>query len=381
MASRTVVEILNSSNQRVAEIRNLYPLNDAGMILRYSEELSDYGECTFRVATSDLALTQFGDILVPHSNRVRIRRGGKVVWYGAIVDNTERNKNYIEVRAYTPMWYLGKILIRRDTKVNPGDGKNHLRVFDSGTMKTAVTNIMNQAIADSGSGMLSEVTLGTIENPNFPSIYGISGAWTFSSTFALQFDYHSALYVIKAFGMYSEYDFEIDDSLVFRFKKQIGNQLFKTSLEYGQYGNVVDYNVPRLGARMVNHLVGIAAVDTGEILHASQTDDQSIATYGKLQESTGFSDVKNEGALKHRLKEQLRFTATPDSAPINMVLNENGLPFGQYGVGDVIKVKIKDHNIDYDDWRRIVGVTVSLHNTGREIAVVQTNKPTPGMLE
>lgn len=113
--TRTVIEILNNSLNKVAEVKAPYPINQRGMILRYSKELSDYGLCMFRVSTKDPMLTQFGDILQPHAYHVRIRRGGTVVWSGAIIDNTERNKNYIEVRAAEYDFYLDKILIRRDS--------------------------------------------------------------------------------------------------------------------------------------------------------------------------------------------------------------------------------------------------------------------------
>lgn len=378
--ARTVVEVLNRSGSRIGEIRNLYPINESGMILQYSQELSDWGTCKFRVATSDPSLTSYGDILEPHVNQIRIKRGQKVVWQGAIVDNTERNKNYVEVVANEYLWYLDKVLVRRDTTVNPGDGKKHLRVFDSGTLKTAVTNVFNQGVTDSGNSLLSGASIGTVNNPNFPAIYSLSGAWTFSSTFALQFDYHTALYVLKAFGIYSEYDFELTSDLTFNFKKRIGNQLFKFSFEYGQYGNIVDYNIPRLGKRMVNDLVGMAATDQGELLHVPKSNEGSINTYGKLEGVSAYMDVKNKDTLKGRVKEELRLISRPENSPINVVLDEKGAPFGQYGIGDIVKVKIKDHNIDFDDWRMIVGTTVSLHNTGREITVVQTNKPSAGVL-
>lgn len=385
-AVRTQIEILNKSGDLVAIVKAPYPLNEQGMILTYSSELSDYGMCRFRISTEDVMFTQFGDVIEPLKYQVRIRRGQKVVWQGVIVDNTERNKRYVEIKAYEYLWLLSKVLIRRDEKANPGDGKNHLRIFDSNTMKTTVTNVFNQAIADLGSSVLSSATIGTVDTINFPAGYSLTGEWTWSSSFALEFDYHDALYVLKAFGIYGDADFELTNDLQFNFKNKIGTQLFKTSFEYGTYGNVVDYNLPRYGDRMANNLHGIAVItdDLGfpsEILHVNKTNPESIAAYGKLETAIAFRDVKNKDTLKKRIVEELRLTAKPDTAPLNLVLNENGIPFGQYGVGDIVKVKIKHHAINFDDWRRIVGVSVSLHNTGRELTVVQTNKPTDGVLE
>jgi hypothetical protein len=44
-------------------------------------------------------------------------------------------------------------------------------------------------------------------------------------------------------------------------------------------------------------------------------------------------------------------------------------------VGDIVNVKIKDGIIDFNGPRRIVGITTTVHNTGKEFAYVQTNKP------
>ena len=72
---KTTVEVLNRSLVKLAEIKNLYPIDKQGNILRYSKELSDYGLCTFRVSTKDTAWTSLGDILVPHRYNIRIKRG------------------------------------------------------------------------------------------------------------------------------------------------------------------------------------------------------------------------------------------------------------------------------------------------------------------
>src|SRR5215471_18455328 len=95
--ARTVVQILDKSLNKVAEIKNLYPINQDGMILRYSKELSDYGKCLFRVRSNDPLFNKLGDILVPHTYNIRIKRDNATVWQGAIIDNSHRTKNYVEV--------------------------------------------------------------------------------------------------------------------------------------------------------------------------------------------------------------------------------------------------------------------------------------------
>lgn len=386
--SKTTVEILDKQLEKLAEIRNLYPINEGGMVLRYSDELSDYGECTFRVATKDPLLTTLGDILIPHKYHVRIKRGNTVVWQGAIIDNPERNKNYIEVKAAQYEYYLDKILIRRDTSAPAGadtstDSWKNYRTFLSGTMSSAVTNVINSAISDFGTDhVLGSMTLGTIENPNYPDGFvnenkaSIAGnPWQFSEYITLRFDYHTVAYVLQAFGAYTNADFYIDNSLQFHFLKYVGNKQTGITFEYGTFGNIVDYNLPRLGGRMVNSLWGIGADENGTILHANQRDESSIQEYGLLMGADAFADVKTLNELKKRMSETLKFTKTPEDSPVNVILNEKSYPFGIYGVGDIATIKVKDHNIDFNKPRRIVGISVSLHNTGREMITIQTNKP------
>ena len=388
---RTIVEILNNSLQKVAEIKALYPINNQGMILRYSRELSDYGQCTFRVSTKDPILTQFGDILKPHAYHVRVKRGNETVWQGAIVDNTERNRNYVEVRAVEYLFYLDKILIRRDAdKPDTDEDESNFRVFKTGTMGSVVTDIFNQAIADLGtSHILASATIGTIETPDYPANFtdgsspprALTGAWSFTDAVALQYDYHSALFVIKNFGNYTNADFELTRELVFNFKKRIGNRISGITFTYNTIGgNIIDYNVPRLGMRMSNEIIGIAADDEGKILHATQRNSASVTTNGLLQTAKAFNDVKSKNPLEVRLAEELRLISDPEESPINIILNEKAYPLGQYGLGDIVWIKIKDHIIDFQKERRIVGITVTLHNTGRELIAIQTNRPPDNMI-
>ena len=380
----TVIEILDSSRNKIAEIKNPYPVNQAGVVLRYSRELSDYGACVFRVSTKDPVLSQFGDILQPHRYHVRIKRGKTTVWQGAIVDNPTRNKNYVEVKAVEYLFYLSRVLIRRDVD-NPttSDNESNYKVFSSGTMAAAVTTIFQNAITDlTANHILSTAIVGTIENPDFPSNFvdstnhPLTGGWTFSSDISVQFDYHTALYVLKSFGIYANADFELTTDLTFNFKKLIGQRVSGLTFIYGRVGtNIVDYNFPRLGERMANDLTGIAADNDGNILHATKTDSDSINAIGRIQDVKAYNDVKNQNLLDSRMANEIRLTVDPSESPITITLDEKAYPLGQFNLGDIIWVKVKDHVIDYEKERRVVGWTVNVHNTGKELIYVQTNRP------
>jgi hypothetical protein len=390
MHARTIVEILDRDLNKIAEAKALYPINEQGMVLRYSKELSDFGTCLFRLRPQDPIFTQYGDITEPHKYHIRIKRGDSYVWQGAIVDNTHRTHNFLEIKGAEYEFYLGRKLIKRTSAVSYGgtapveDIGLHYRTFDSGTMATAVNDIVTEARDAFGAGhIMANLTLGTIENPDYPKNFttvagtALTGAWNFSSDVVLQFDYQSVLYVLKAFGIYASADFRITPDLQFEFKKFLGNKNPGITFVYGAQGNMVDYDIPRLGSRMTNSLTGIATDPNGLILHAEKSDSASLDEYGLLEDSAAFADVKDKNALNARIAEQLRLTSRPESSPHNFLLNEKAYPLGQYDIGDIVTGKVRDGAIDYKEVRRIAGITVNVHNTGRELVTVQTNVPRP----
>ena len=386
------IEILDKSLSVVGIIRNPYPLNVKGDIIRFNNELSYYGQCTFRVGTEDANLSQYGDIYVPHKYHVRVRRKGKIVWQGAITDNSSRNKRFIEIIAHEYLFYFDKKLVKRDTAKQSGfvgdDWKNY-RYFSTGTMAAAVTSIMNSAISSfSTNHALSSISLGTIENPNYgkgftkPNGTALTGAWTFSvaNNIIMSFDYQTVLHVLRSFGDASTCDFILDNDLEFSFKKMVGSKRLEQRFIYGTHGNILNYDVPRYGRRMVNQYTGIAIDDKNQTLHVEQKDNDSISEYGTMESSTAFTDVINKNMLSSRLAEDLRFLAVPETAPINITIDDKTYPIGTWGVGDIVNVKIKDGLIDYEGPRRIVGITTFVHNTGKEIITVRTNKPREDLL-
>lgn len=401
MAVPTIVEILNISLQTVAQLKALKPFDNRGTVLQYSKELSDYGKCKFRISSYDPLLTTYGDILIPHRYHVRIRKGTVVVWQGAIINNPKINKEYIEVEAAEYEFYLSKILVSRTSADPNGTGQTDLyRIFNSGTMAAAITSIITETIAKfaSSNHVLSAMTIGTIENPNYPpnmvsafqngsQTFPLTGAWSFGAENAtslgptLTFDYHTIQYILKAFGIYAFADHQLTSALVFNFKQFIGNKIqTQLTFRYGQQGNIVDYNVPRFGQRMANSLYAIATDNNGVILHANPSDQTSVSTYGLMEEVAAYSDVKSQSLLQVRSSAELPFVATPDQTNATIYLNENSYPLGQYDIGDIIRVQIKDGTIDLSQVRRIVGITVLENETGRETIAVQTNIPLPWQL-
>lgn len=384
----SVIEILDSNLNFITKVQSPYPLDKSGTILQYSKELSDFGQCKFRISNYDNAFTQYGDITKPHAYHVRIVRGGATVWQGAIIENSRRTKDFTEVIAAEYVWYLGKVLITRSSNnpaTNQADGI--YRIFNSGTMGAAVTSILNETIAkyQNTNHALASLSIGTIENPNYPPNITdgngnkLSGAWSFgdgSSAPQLTFDFHSVLYVLKSFGAYSYADFNIDSSLKFNFKKFLGNDHhYDVNFVWGQHGNAVDFNITRLGQRQVNDIWGIAVDNTGLVLHYDQSDQASIQQYGLLEGVAAYSDIKDQGTLNARIAAELPLISTADSSADTFVLDEKAYPLGLYDVGDIVTAKVNHTAFTYNAVKRIVGLSVSLNDTGRELTTVQLNTP------
>lgn len=378
------IEILDKNRNFVAPVQILAPINSSQDTIFMTKRLSNWGQLKFRVGTKDPLFTATGDILEPYKYHVRLKYHGSVIWQGVIVKNPERNRRYVEVVAYEYVFLLSKILIRHDPSVATGDGLDNYRTFSTGTMATAIQTLLTEAATDVESGPVTQITTGTIDNPDFPNNYtradntALTGTWTFSSDMTLSYDYRSVFYVINSMAMYPACDFEITKDLVFNFKQFIGNKQPTLSFTYGEFGNVLDYNIPRNGERMANSLVGVAADFGNQILHVEKADNVSMATYGKIQDVAAYIDVKNVNALRSRLEEELRLISTPDSE-LQLTLNDRAYPLGQIGLGDIVNVNIQDHVVLFNQQRRIVGINVSVANNGSDKIVLMTNKPKEGI--
>lgn len=375
------IDILDRSLNYKATVRNLPALDNQKHFLQYSHILSGIGKCKLRIGTKDPLLESEGNILTPFKYHVRVKRNGFTVWQGVIVRNSRRNRNFIEIEARTYTYLLDRINIRHDTA--DGNGGENYRTIKSGTLAAAITTLLTEAKADMGAP-LSSLTIGTIDNPNFPADFKdatgatLSGAWTFSDNFQVKFDYRSTFYVLQMLATYGGYDFEITDSMVFNFRSYIGNRqpqlVFSYHRNHPERNNLEDYDAPLDGDQMANTLIGIAADNNSSILHAEQSDQASVQEYGKIMGIAAYGDVKNINLLNSRLRAEIAQVKNGDPE-LHLFPNERGYPLGQYGLGDTVTAKIDDGVIQVDSPRRVIGTDIKVHQTGKEDIRLITNKP------
>lgn len=383
MATPTyIVEILDNTRTPITQLKGFVPLNGLGDMLTFSNVLSSAGTCTFRLATIAPELTKFGNILQPWANHVRIKRDGAIVWQGIIGDELHRNSRYIQVVAYTYLHEYTKVLVaHKDGQTLSGGQVDDTRNFNAGTMAAAVSTIINEAVAGATGRVIQGTTLGTVQNPNFPTGYldaagtNIGGtAWTFSSNFQIGFAYKTTLYILAALASFVQYDFELTQNLQLNFQQRIGSDNLGVVFEYAQYGTIEEFDSPIDGKNQVNSIIGLAADINGILIKDTETDAASIAQYGKLEAVAAYQDIHNKNVLQSRLKDELRLNSTPDTE-IKITLNERAYPLGQYSLGDTCTFRVKYGAIMVDEPRHIVGILVRLHTTGKEHIVLTTNKP------
>lgn len=383
------IEILDSTLTPVGMIQAFVPLSHGGW-LEYTSVLSGVGVCRFRVMTKDPIFKTLGDILQPFQYHVRVTRGQFVVWQGMITKNPHREKKFIEVEAKTYLYLLDKILVRHDAADN--NGAENYRNFTTGTMAQAIQTILTEPAfgnfaLSSVNSVLGGLKVGSIENPLFPNYFidsnnkNVGGQqWNFATSgLSLKFDYQTILYVLKAFGMYSNSDFELTTNLTFNFKKLIGNVNNGIYFNYSAHGNIENYDVVLNGERMVNYLVGLGADNNYKFIQDAVTQHDSVQKYGQLMGIAAFSDVKNLNTLRSRLNEQLRLISKPDTELV-FTLNQRAYPLGQYGLGDAVRVRIVNNIINFDQQRRIVQIEVLVTGTGKETIKLTTNYPRPEQL-
>lgn len=373
------VEILDNTLAFKALAKNLVPIDNAGNVLEFNNKLSDWGKCRFRLGTKDPLFTSEGNILRPYKYHVRIKRAQATVWQGVIVNKPHRTSRFIEVEAFNYLYLLSRVLIRHNAA--DGTGAENYRTIKAGTMAAAISTILTEAKTDMGLPITS-LTVGTIDNPNYPAAYvddkgtALTGAWTFTDNFQLKFSFQDVLYMLNAFGIYGNFDFELTNDLIFNFKQFIGNRQPQLVFEYGEFGSVEDYDLPEDGAGMATVLIGIAADNQDHVLRVDK-ESVNVTEYGKLFGVAPYADAKNKNVLSTRLQEELRMVDHPD-AEAHFTMNERVYPLGQYGVGDILTYKVVDGPTSFNQQRRLIELKVQVHNTGKETIRHITNVPRDG---
>ena len=111
--------------------------------------------------------------------------------------------------------------------------------------------------------------------------------------------------------------------------------------------------------------IGIGKSEAETVQTSHQTDATFQASVGRLEKTFSFKDAEDQTTLDARTVEALRLSKVIRSAPTIQIIDGDPA-FGDYGIGDNVRVKIDQGYLQVDRMLRIQSITVALANSGRE---------------
>jgi hypothetical protein len=128
---------------------------------------------------------------------------------------------------------------------------------------------------------------------------------------------------------------------------------------------------------MINQLTGIGTGSGPNSLKSVADDFILEGTYGLLQGSMTFSDIKQQGILDRVTGENLRLVKTVRSQP-QLQVYTNDPPFGSYGIGDVVTINAQDGFFNLQrEKHRIISIVVAVSNEGIDNIGLEFADPLP----
>lgn len=125
-----------------------------------------------------------------------------------------------------------------------------------------------------------------------------------------------------------------------------------------------------------NTFSAIGAGDGKNTCIAVATSGANQTTYGLLEASESFTNIKHYATLQDKATERVRMLKSPRLSP-NVTIWDTGDPAPyQYVVGDKVTIRAKDGYFDLDQQFRIISVVFNLSNEGREAISFQFDEET-----
>jgi len=311
--------------------------------------LSDWGEASFWLKYNDPKIS----LITVRYTCLKIIRNGVTVWLGEI-DYREPTQDGITYIASSIEELLRHYLVYPDNETS-----GSARTFTNKAPGTEIVQVLygEAKNRDYSQLILNETLTGTIENP--------TGA---TSSVTYTFDYQDTFTAIQTMATIGSCDWEISPSArTFNFYRHKGSDItdFELYLDDKQPSNLVNFVGKEDGRTLANKVYGFAAGVGVNYLKNVQTDNTSTGSYGLLEQATYFKDVDTSGALSGKVADYLKTSKDP-SKDFSGKLSTNVEPFSGWDLGDNILVNISWGSVSYAEWRRVVGLKVSIADNGEE---------------
>jgi len=340
-------------------------VNSSGVLTEFNNAVNiawewyenEVGRCRFSIAWNDQKLS---DTSVENSafNEIRIYRDNVLVWQGFIayiVDGLNETTVYGLTFLETLKWY--------------GVGYN-IPYVDQRIGSQIIDPIYDDILLRTNDFLTARITKGTIQNTTE------SGVGTPKSITRTTYN-ESFFALLKEMVAISRSDspqppwkqdtvFEItfdENTPTFNFWKDIG--IDQIEVIYELDSEIVNFNLHYDFRSIFNDITGYGIEDGPRIVNSNQVDVTSRTAYYLREFYPYFGSVSSQDETTESVKNTLGVLKDPAKI-ISVELAAGLVPFDGYVMGDNINVRINRGRVVIDEFFRVIGMEVSLSDTGVE---------------
>lgn len=319
---------------------------------------NDSGRCRFFIPKNDLKLntTSVSDGSL---SEIRIYRNGSLVWQGIVQivqDTVDGTWVYGETFLATLGWY----------------GVRYDQAYTSTAVGTVVENEYDNIVARSNNFLADRVTKGTIQAPyisNTTSNLTITRTLFHENFLSLlkQMVLTSRAEMTSSWSQYTVFNISFSETTpTFTFYRNVGSNQADVVFELDS--EIVDFNIPRDMRDIANSVKGLAISSGPAVITNTQTDSSSQNNWYLREHYPFFNNVTASDDLSQRTENYLYERKDP-RREMKIRLAAGLVPFNGYSMGDFVKVRINTGRVNIDEYRRVIGMEVSIDDAGVENTV------------
>lgn len=319
---------------------------------------NDVGRCRFLIPGNDLKLSSTS---VPEDgySEILIYRNGALVWQGVtqvVQDTGDGCFVYGETFMAALGWY----------------GVRYNQAYSSTAVGTIITNEYDNIETRSSNFLTAKITQGTIQNP-YQS--GTTNNLTITRTlfhenfltFLKQMVLASQAEMTTTWDQNAVFNINFSETApTFTFYRNVG--VDQSDVVFELDSEIVDFNIPRDMRGILSYSKGLAIASGPTVLNSEETDATVATNYYRREFYPFFNNVNAQGELDSRTNNFLYERKDP-RREMKVKLAAGLTPFDGYSMGDSIRVRINAGRVSIDEYRRVIGMEVSIGEDGVEETV------------
>jgi hypothetical protein len=340
--------------------------------LQYSRVINGIGQAYWEMQIQNPVFTQELEDgsyfnFMDNSYYVMIERNGAIVFRGEIdemppADTKGGSNDALGAMDRIAFRASHKLDQARNVVVTPdADSSFYIRSFDDVSVGTAVQTLMTEAIGKTNSP-LSDVTIGTIENP-----YNEAGE-EIKITLAQQFEAYDTLTVIDALAYVANADYWLDEDNKFHFVRYKGqkqpNVIFR--LHFGESGNNLASLKVNINKREMANKVIVYGAGTGtEVKFGEAVDATHQTKYGLKEKLVPRRLLDTDDVVDAYAKSKIDELTSPGNVVV-FTPTQSHEPLLGFSIGDIITVDVNWFIYKFIKEFRVEGITTYVNQENSE---------------